>query len=75
VLPAVKPVIDIGEDDPVAEKTAPLDESVAYAVYPVTVPEGAVKVIERLPELAVAVPIVGGLGTNNGKYEAVKTPA
>jgi hypothetical protein len=76
VLPIVNPLIVIGEEDPVAVNVAPLDESVAIAVYPVIAPPpvlaGAVKDIDPV---VVSVPIVGALGTFNGKYEAVKTPA
>jgi hypothetical protein len=80
VLPVVRPLTVIGEDAPVPKNLAPLDESVATAVYPVIAPpptlDGAVKVVERTPvEGCEAVPIVGALGTFNGKYEAVKTPA
>jgi hypothetical protein len=80
VLPVVRPLIVIGEEDPVLVKVAPLEESVAIAVYPVIGPaptlDGAVKAIESVvAPVLVNVPIVGASGTFNGKYEAVKIPA
>jgi hypothetical protein len=50
VLPFVKPVTTIGEEEPVAVNTAPLDESLATAIYDVIAPppisDGAVKVVD-----------------------------
>jgi hypothetical protein len=79
VAPVVKPVIDIGEEVPVAVVKAPPEEFLAIAVYPVITPpptfNGAVNVIEtEVGVNTVAVPIVGALGTCNGLYEAVINP-
>jgi hypothetical protein len=74
-VPSVKPLTVIGEDEPVPVKP-PGDEVTVYPVIaPPPVLTGAVKVTVADEEPAEAVPIVGALGTFNGKYEAVKIPA
>jgi hypothetical protein len=78
VFPTVNPDTTIGDEAPVFVNTAPLDESLATAINEVIAPpptlDGAVNVTEAWAAPAVAVPIVGALGTCNGKYEAVKKP-
>jgi hypothetical protein len=66
----------MGEDAPVAVTVAPLDVSVAIAVYPVIAPppmsEGAVKDIDPL---VASVPIVGALATFRPLYPGKTIPA
>jgi hypothetical protein len=76
VLPTVNPLIVIGEDEPVAVNVAPLDESVAIAVYPVIAPPPVlVGAVKDITPAVVSVPIVGALGVFNGKYDAVNMAA
>jgi hypothetical protein len=78
VLPLVNPVTTIGDADPVLLNVAPLDESVTRTIKlvmaePPTL-DGAVKATDTCAFPAVALTIVGGLGTFNGLYEAVMNP-
>jgi hypothetical protein len=76
-VPFVRPLTVTGEDAPVPVIPLGLDTIVYPVIAPPPTSAGAVKVTDTVPlaPVAVAVPIVGALGTFNGKYEAVKNPA
>jgi hypothetical protein len=73
-VPFDKPDTVTGEDTPVPVKPPGEDVTVYPVIAPPPVFAGAVKVTDAVVLPPVAVPIVGGLGMYNGKYEAVMNP-